>query len=124
MNRLFRRPIEGYKLGILLFCTLLILTFADLAKKMIEHKKRIDFLISREINGIITDSKDESRGSAYLEVKTENDTYQMHSLPLSRRIKINNIQLGDSISKEANSNIMIFYKRKNGEFLECFKYEM
>lgn len=80
---------------------------------------------NKKINGIISKSNEKNRGFHLLEIydKTNNSTLS-YSLPKSWFFKENKIQVGDSVSKEANSKIMIFYKNKNGTFEKCCEYEI
>lgn len=89
-----------------------------------KFKSEISILISQEINGIIKSMKDENRGSYFLEIQTTKEDLKIHSLPIAWEVKKFNIQIGDSVSKEANSKIMIFYKLKNGVSQKLCEFEM
>ena len=71
-------------------------------------------LVKKEIKGRIIDMKDESRGSYYLKIKCLKSISELHSLPIAWDVEEYNIQIGDSVCKEAKSKKIAFYKLKNG----------
>ena len=103
-----------------IFILIVITAFLFFRKNYLSHKKEIMELISKEIKGEISDLKNENRGSYYIKIKN----YKIHSLPIAFEIEKYNIQVGDSVSKKANSNIMTFYKNNNGTFKKCCDYKI
>lgn len=99
-------------LGILLVSWIVISLYND--------KKQSDDLIEREINGILINSKDITHGKYALIIKQhgtgEEIKYYLH---ISKFFQDNNIQVGDSISKNANSHTINFFKKRNGTFNKC-----
>lgn len=80
---------------------------------------------NKRIKGIIVKSNEKNRGFHFLEIKEKSTNSRFHySLPKSWFFIENNIQVGDSVSKEAKSNVMTFFKYKNGKFIKCCDYEI
>ncbi len=92
-------------------------------RKYLERKEKIKDFIEKEVKGRIISLKDINRGRYEISIKTFNDTINQ-SLGIAWHIEKYNIQVGDSVSKEANSRIMIFYRTKGGKFKEYLKYEI
>ena len=90
----------------------------------IKQTKKITEVIKKEIQGKIKDLKNENRGSYYIEISTMTEEIKVHSLPIAWEIEKYNIQIGDSLSKEADSRIMTFYKFKNGAYKKCCEYKI
>ena len=108
----------------MIFVSIVIGAIVFFTRNYLSYKEELNSLIAKEINGHIVALKDENRGSYYIEIETLKETYKIHSLPIAWEIKEYNIQVGDSISKEANSKTMIFYKLKDGIYKECCKYKI
>jgi len=53
----------------------------------------------------------------YVKENETGDTLRF-ALRLSYFLREHDVQVGDSISKIANSNIVWFYRKRNGEFLK------
>jgi hypothetical protein len=117
-------PIKYIILIMVIFITSIIGAVFYFTRNYLSHSSELKSLESKEINGRIVALKDENRGSFYIEIETIQETHRMHSLPIAWEIEKYNIQVGDSVSKEAGSRTMIFYKLKDGIYKECFKYEM
>lgn len=79
-----------------------------------ENTNEYKSLVKKEIKGRIIDMKDESKGSYYLKIKSLKSTSELHSLPIAWDVEEYNIQIGDSVCKEAKSKKIAFYKLKNG----------
>jgi hypothetical protein len=112
---------------IIIFCILtvmVIIAAAILSKNYFKYKAAADALVGLEINGVIQSLKDEGRGSYFLEIKTEKELLKIHSLPVAWEVKNYNIQIGDSVSKKANSRVMIFYKLKDGTMKKACTFEI
>ena len=105
---------------IALFLAGVITAFLFFRKSYLNHNKDMTVLVGKELKGRISDLKNQNRGSYYVEIKND----KIHSLPIAFEIEKFNIQVGDSISKEAKSNIMTFYKNKNGTFIKCCDFEI
>lgn len=107
-------------ISIVILLTGVAITFLYLRKNYLHHKNEINDLISREINGQINILKNKNRGSYDLKI----GDYKINSLPIAYEVEKYNIQLGDSVRKEANSRIMIFYKNIHGVFEKYCEYEI
>ena len=97
-----------------------VIAFLYFRKNYIHHKREINALIGKEINGQINILENKNRGSYNLKI----GDYEINSLPIAYEVEKYNIQLGDSVRKKANSRIMIFYKNKNGVFEKHCEYEI
>lgn len=87
--------------------------------------KMVSDFTARQINGTITFSSEKGRGFYLLEINDKvSDTDLKFSVPKSWFFKENNIQVGDSVSKEANSKKMTFFKNSDGSFEKCCEYEI
>jgi hypothetical protein len=73
--------------------------------------------VKRKLSGRIIELKDIRRGKFDLRIKdvVTGDTL-FYSLWKYAFIRENNILIGDSIAKEANSRSVVFYKKANGKY--------
>lgn len=124
MKEPIQMPFKYVIFFIVLFLISIIFAIIFFRNNYVEYKKEITELIEKEIQGKIKNLKNENRGSYYIEISTLNGDIKIHSLPIAWEIEKYNIQIGDSVSKEANSKIMSFYKAKNGVFEKCCDYEI
>ena len=108
--------------SILISILLLIVVFSFLVfmTKKKTHDREIKELIRIELNGRINVLDNMNRGSCDLKI----GTYKIHSLPIAFEIEKYNIQIGDSVSKEADNTTMKFYKNKNGVFEKYCEYKI
>ena len=77
--------------------------------------------MSRQLNGILVEVKDIRHGTSTLTIK-QHQTGELfeYDLQIGKFIRENNIRERDSISKEANSGIVIFYKAdEDGVYAKC-----
>src|SRR5882762_3408584 len=88
---------------------------------LISYASCMDFqareLIKRELSGPLVKLEKDTHGISVIYVrdnKTE-DTVD-YALSITKFIEENNILVGDSISKEAGSHTIWFYKKKDGQF--------
>lgn len=89
-----------------------------------KHQEDIKNLVKEKLNGRIKTLTNLHRGSFFIEIKTQNQTFEKHSLPIASYVEKYNIKVGDSVSKEENDRKLYFYKRiKNKEVLN-FIYEL
>ena len=109
---------------IALFVISIILAIMFFRNNYLKHKNVIAEIINKEIHGKIQGLRNENRGSYYVEISTLNGDIKIHSLPIAWEIEEYNIQIGDSVSKEANSKLMTFYKFKDGAYKKCCEYEI
>jgi hypothetical protein len=112
---------------VIIFSTMAIISIIvliALVKRYFKAKTVTNTLIRQEIDGVIKSMKDESRGSYFLEIKTGKGLLSIHSLPVAWEVEKYNIQVGDSVSKKANSKTMNFYKSKNGVMTKVCEFEM
>lgn len=116
-------PAKYIVLIVVVFISIVIGAVVFFTRNYLNNKEELNSLVGKEIKGRIDALKDENRGSYYIEVKTLEETYKIHSLPIAWEIKEYNIQVGDSISKEADSKTITFYKVKNGSYEKCCDYE-
>jgi len=124
MKEEIQLPTKYIILIIVIFISIVIGAVVFFTRNYLSHKDELNSMIPKEIKGRIVALKDENRGSYYLEIETLKETHKIHSLPIAWEIKEYNIQVGDSISKEANSRMMLFYKLKNGIYEKCCEFEM
>jgi|GEM_PF-2091856 hypothetical protein len=103
-----------------IFLLIVVFSFLFFIKKNKTHNREIKELIRMELNGRINILENINRGSYNLKI----GTYKIHSLPIAFEIEKYNIQIGDSVSKEANSRIIKFYKNKNGVFEKYCEYNI
>lgn len=97
-----------------------IIAFLYFRKNYFHNKKETNALIRKEVSGQINMLENINRGSYNLKI----GDYKINSLPIAYEVEKYNIQLGDSVRKEANSRIMIFYKNTNGSFEKYCEYEI
>ncbi len=109
---------------IALFLILIMFATVFFRNNYLKHEKEITGVIRKEIQGKIKDLKNENRGSYYVAISTLKEDIKIHSLPIAWEIEKYNIQVGDSVSKEANSKLMTFYKFKIGAYEKCCTYEI
>lgn len=62
-----------------------------------------------------------NRGINSIQLSTSD---KVPNLRIGWEIEKYNIQIGDSVSKEANSKIMVFYKLKSGVYVKYCEYEI
>jgi predicted membrane protein len=117
-------PIKYTIMMITVFVSIIIAGVVYFSKNHIRYKDELKVLVTREIKGTIIALKDERRGSYYIAIQCTEDTIKQHSLQIGWEIKEYHIQIGDSISKEANSNIMLFYKLKDSIYEKRCEYEI
>lgn len=109
----FASPIQGsagkklalvYLFAIILICSSCI--------DFQEHE-----FIKKDLSGRLIKLEDITHGRFYIYVK-ENETGDTlrYALRLSKFLREHDVQVGDSISKIANSNLVWFYKKRNGKF--------
>jgi hypothetical protein len=116
MSPMLKKPIN--------FTTIWIVICAFIASCVIvwsinnysEHQSALKFFAEKEVKGKITALKNEKRGSYFIEIDDLITKHQMHSLRIGWAVEEYNISVGDSVSKDANSKRMVFYKLKNGVF--------
>ena len=123
MKEKIQLPRKYNVLLIVVFITIVIGAVIFFTRNYLSHKDEFNSLIAKEIKGRIVVLKDEHRGSYYIEIKNQNDTFKI-SAPIAWEVKKYNIQMGDSINKNANSKIIFFYKLKRGVFERYCDYEM
>src|SRR5687767_8415090 len=93
----------------------LIALFSWIIFSAIDRAEQEDDLIKREISGILITVKDLQRGNYILRIKQHETGEELeYHLQISRFMKENNIQVNDSISKDANSHTLNFFKKKHG----------
>lgn len=93
-------------------------------KAFFKDQDEKDYLRMKKIDGHLITLKDEGRGSYFLEIETINDTVSIHSLPISWEIREYQIEVGDSVSKSANSKIIHFYRLQKGVYTKYCEYEI
>lgn len=86
----------------------------------VNRETQTNDFIKKEVGGLLVNIKDEGKGEYTLTIK-QHKTGEIleYYLFLSPFIKKNNIQINDSISKDANEHTIKFYKKKNGSFYKC-----
>lgn len=86
--------------------------------------KEIRLLSKTEIKGTIQVLKDTGRGTCYIEIKEADKVIKQHALSIAWEVEKYGIQVGDSVSKEANSPTTTFYRCKNGGCNKICTYEL
>ncbi|GIV44992.1 MAG: hypothetical protein KatS3mg035_2115 [Bacteroidia bacterium] len=123
MKEEIQLPKKYIVLLIVIYVSIFISGIVFFTRKYLEYKEEIKVFIGKEVKGRIIALKDEGRGHYEISIKTFNDTINQ-SLGIAWHIENYDIQVGDSVSKEANSRIMIFYRTKGETFKEYLKYEI
>ena len=77
---------------------------------------------SRQFHGRLIGLEDVGRGQYLLTIKQEHGDTLAYYLPIKWFIKKNNIQTNDSVSKGQNAYAMRFFKKQNGEYVNCCVY--
>jgi hypothetical protein len=89
------------------------------------YQDDLEKIATKKINGIMIESRDINRGFCYIvindNISKSKLSYQFHC---SHFFLINSIQPGDSVSKEPNSKIMIFYKKSHNTYIKCCEYNI
>lgn len=116
-------PLQTKYLIIIIIITVILALFF-FTRKHIDYEDELNSLIAKEVNGSIIALKDKGRGTYYLEIKTLSGVFEISSLPIAWEVEKYNIQVGDSLSKKANSKKMFFYKKKNGIYIKYCDYEI
>lgn len=111
-------------LMVCVFVSIIVIAFLFFRKNYIKYNDEIKVLITKEIKGTIKDFNNESRGSYYIEIKTEKENFKIHSLPIAWEIKEYGIQIGDNVSKEENSKTITFYKLQNGVYKKICDFNL
>lgn len=94
----------------LFFIVVFALTSIKLCSNYTRVKASHKSLISKEIRGKIVSLTNLGRGSYEVDIRDINQIYRLESYPLAWEVKKYNILVGDSVSKDPNSKIIIFYK--------------
>ncbi len=90
-----------------------------------KYNKTISELNNKKISGFVLKSNEVNRGFHLIEISDKITNCKLiYKLPKSWFFKENNIIIGDSVSKEAKSEIMTFYKKSKGRFQKCCEYEI
>jgi hypothetical protein len=90
-----------------------------------KYNKTISELNNKKIGGIVLKSNELNRGFHLIEISDKISNCKLiYNLPKSWFFKENNILIGDSVSKEAKSETMTFYKKSKGRFQKCCEYEI
>src|SRR5690242_7646803 len=108
-----------YKVVIFLFFSAIIIGLVFFIHNYYQYQYDLKLIIAKDIKAIVTKSKEESRGFFNIELENNNGVKIRYSLPQSWFFLKNHIQAQDSVSKEANSKIMTFYKLKDGVYEKC-----
>lgn len=90
-------------------------------KKLTTYQKALEEFEKCKIKGVILSLKNTGRGTYDIELSSSN---KIPNLRIGWQLEKYDIQVGDSVSKDANIKIMTFYKFKNGKFEKCFDYEI
>lgn len=115
------------KLTFIILSTLALIAIVGmlfLIRNSVKYNNELEILRSKEIKGVIVKLKDTGKGFCSMEIKEPNDSTYEYSLAIAWEVKEFNIQAGDSVYKESSTNIMTFYKMKNGSYEKRCVYEM
>lgn len=100
---------------------LLVYTITSLVINTNESMKKTADFMSRPFSGILVEVKGMGRGSSTLTIM-QHQTGEIfeYDLTIGKFIRENNIGARDSISKEAHSGVVIFYKAdERGVYAKC-----
>jgi hypothetical protein len=87
-----------------------------LIRNFIVLHKRLQILEGSKLNGIVYELKDTQKGTYTVVTKVNHGVYYIPGIHLSWYIDKYNVQVGDSISKNANSDTLSFFKLENGVY--------
>ncbi len=125
MKEIIHLPKKYNYILIIGFTAIVVTLIVFFTINAIKYDHMLETLQNSEFNGLIKDSKKEPRDFYYIMIKDNiSKTCLKYSLPTSWFFLVNKIQIGDSVSKNANSKMITFYKLKNGVFEKCCDYEV
>ena len=105
---------ERIFLGVLSIVALIV--SISLVEKFRLLQNQLGILESAKLNGIVYELKDTQKGTYTVVTKVNQGVYYIHGIHLSWYIDKYNIQVGDSISKNANSDTLSFFKLESGVY--------
>lgn len=123
-NKLDKRIKIKFMIIVFFFLTSISLILSIVLGNYYENTYEYKSLVKKVIKGRIIGIKDETRGTYYLKIKSLESTFELHNLPMSSEVEKYNIQIGDSISKDAKSKKFVIYKKKDGRFKKICEFEM
>lgn len=115
INKMLPRVIYGIFGLVVLSATIFFI------HKWLSYKNDLIEFQKKEAYGKIVRLKDLTRGIYAIELSSK---IHLPNLRIGWEIEKYNIQVGDSVSKEANSKMMIFYKFENGVYKKYYEYEI
>ena len=124
INRILVMFKRNYTLFIIcgLLVTLIIYSYYS---TMIKFENMENAIIKAEINGLLINVKNVNKGNYYIEIKdSKTKIVYPCDLPLASFVSENNIQLNDSISKEAKNDSLTFYRKVENKYQPCCIYEI
>ena len=125
MKEIIQLPKKYNYILIIGFTTIVVTLIVFFTVNASKYDDKLEALQKSEFNGLIKDTKKETRGFYYIMIKDNiSKTFLKYSLPSDWFFLENKIQSGDSVSKNANSKMITFYKLKNGVFEKCCDYEV
>ena len=81
-------------------------------------------LYKREFNGPIIKAEISTKGFYVFAIDDRTTATKLeYYLHMARLITENQIEVGDSVSKESRESIIHFYKKRDGAFEKCCEYE-
>jgi hypothetical protein len=104
---------------------LLVFTVTSLIINTNQAMEKTANFMKRELSGVLVAVKDIHRGSSSVTIK-QHPTGELleYNLEISKFLRENGIRERDSISKNANSGIIIFYKAdERGVYAKCCELE-
>lgn len=109
------------KIGVAMVAGIFLAIFFALVINTNKTRQRTFDLMKRELNGILVEVEDLRRGSYRLKIKQhQTNKILEYTLHADNFVNENNIKVTDSISKTANNNTIIFYKKyENGVYNRC-----
>lgn len=116
---------EKYTYMILsIFALVAIIGLSYLINRSIKYHNELNLLRKSEIKGTIIGLTDKNRGCYYMKIKKSEGAINQYSLSIAWEVKQYGIQIGDSVSKETNSDTMVFYKFRNCKYHKICEYKM
>ncbi|MBK8659362.1 MAG: hypothetical protein IPN22_10980 [Bacteroidetes bacterium] len=106
------------------FALIAIIGLSYLVNRSIKYDNELNLLRKSEIKGTIVALTDKGRGYCYIKIKNSENAVNQYSLSIAWEVKEYGIKIGDSVTKEANSDTMIFYKIRNTTYHKICEYKM
>lgn len=116
---------QGNLLVLVVFFILISVSLYRSYKAEVRNDEMVKDFTERKMNGLITRSKAGSKGSHLLNIKDRESNLELKYIVLQNWFFLeNNVQVGDSVSKLANTKILSIFKFKENGYEKCCDYEV